>query len=157
AAIEIYRRCGAGERWIERVEAARAATSALPPLRSDSTEQPERALNEGVFRREGDIWTITYEGQTLRLKDFKGLSYIARLLQHPGEEFHAASLVTGVDTANGLEDSDVRTAELGRMTQEQLAERNLRAGAPEDAGEMVDAQAKAAYGRRLERLREELE
>jgi hypothetical protein len=43
------------------------------------------------------------------------------------------------------------------MTREQLAERHLRAGAPEDAGEMIDAEAKAAYGRRLELLREELE
>jgi len=29
--------------------------------------------------------------------------------------------------------------------------------APEDAGELIDAQAKAAYGRPLEKLREELE
>ena len=87
-----------------------------------------------MFRREGDIWTITYEGQTLRLRDFKGLSYIACLLQRPGEEFHAASLVTAVDSTNSSEDSEGR-AELGAMTQEQLAERNLRAGGSEDAGE----------------------
>jgi hypothetical protein len=78
------------------------------------------------------------------------------LLQHPGEEFPAASLVTGVDSANGPEDFEAR-AELGAMTREQLAERNLRAGAPEDAGELLDAQTKAEYGRKLEELREELE
>lgn len=43
------------------------------------------------------------------------------------------------------------------MTPEQLAKHHLRAGAPQDAGEMIDAEAKAAYGRRLELLREELE
>jgi len=43
------------------------------------------------------------------------------------------------------------------MTQEQLAAQNLRAGASEDAGEMLDAQAKAAYRRKLEELHEELE
>jgi hypothetical protein len=102
------------------------------------------------------FWTITYEGQTLRLRDFKGLSYIALLLEHPGEEFHATSLVTGVDSGNGTEDFEAR-AELGAMTREQLAERHLRAGASEDAGEMIDAQAKAAYRRKLEELREELE
>src|SRR5262249_25095206 len=38
-----------------------------------------------------------------------------------------------------------------------LAERHLRAGVSEDAGELLDAQAKAAYRRKLEELREELE
>ena len=33
----------------------------------------------------------------------------------------------------------------------------IRAGAPEDAGEMIDAKAKAAYRGKLEELREELE
>jgi tetratricopeptide (TPR) repeat protein len=156
AAVEIYRRCGAGERWVERVEAVRAPAATLQSLPAEGTGQQKQAQNEGVFQREGDIWTITYEGQTLRLRDFKGLSYIACLLQHPGEEFHAASLATGVDSANSSEDSEARS-ELGAMTREQLAERNLRAGAPEDAGEMLDAQAKAAYRRKLEELREELE
>src|SRR5262249_54469196 len=94
---------------------------------------------------------------TLRLRDFKGLSYIACLLQHPGEEFHAVSLMTGVDSAKRTEESEAARAELSAMTQEQLAEQNLRAGAPEDAGELLDAQAKAAYGHRLEQLSEELE
>src|SRR6516162_4932729 len=74
---------------------------------------------DNVFRREGDIWTITHEGQSLRLRDFKGLRYIAYLLQHPGEQFHAVSLVTGVDSANGAEHSEAR-AEFGAMTREQF-------------------------------------
>jgi tetratricopeptide (TPR) repeat protein len=181
AAIEIYRSRGAGTRFIDYVMVDRMraqgskstdAEVQLPPTDSDHAKAPavtpqlqastsnDRSRGDSevdnLFRREGDIWTITYEGQTLRLRDFKGLSYIACLLQHPGEEFHATSLVTGVDSANGTEDSEAR-AELGAMTREQLAERNLRAGASEDAGEMLDAQAKAAYRRKLEELREELE
>jgi tetratricopeptide (TPR) repeat protein len=134
------------------------APALTPQLQAPTSNDRSRGGSgvDNLFRREGDIWTITYEGQTLRLRDFKGLSYIARLLEHPGEEFHAASLVTGVAVANGPEDSEAR-AELGAMTREQLAERNLRAGAPEDAGEMLDAQAKAEYGRKLEELREELD
>ena len=42
--------------------------------------------------------------------------------------------MTAVDSTNSSEDSEGR-AELGAMTQEQLAERNLRAGGSEDAGE----------------------
>jgi tetratricopeptide (TPR) repeat protein len=185
-AIEIYRSRGAGTRFIEYVMAdkipAQGSTSThaeaqSPPSDSVNSNEPagthqlQAALTgtptsserirgdsdvDNVFHCEGDIWTITYEGQTLRLRDFKGLRYIALLLQHPGDEFHAVSLVSGVDSANGTEDSEAR-AELGALSQEQLAERHLRAGAPEDAGEMIDAEAKAAYGRRLELLREELE
>ncbi|PWT80249.1 MAG: hypothetical protein C5B58_12040 [Acidobacteria bacterium] len=65
--------------------------------------------------------------------------------------------MTIVDSANGTEDSEARSAELGRMTHEQLTERNLRAGKPENADAMIDAQTKAEYRRKLEELREELE
>jgi hypothetical protein len=39
---------------------------------------------EHVFRREGEYWTIAYEGQVIRLHDTKGLRYLARLLRQPG-------------------------------------------------------------------------
>jgi hypothetical protein len=34
-----------------------------------------------VFRRDQDIWTLTFNGQTLRLRNCKGLPYIAELLK----------------------------------------------------------------------------
>src|SRR5262249_19584288 len=70
-----------------------------PALEPSSDRSGGDAAIQNVFRREGDIWTITYEGQTLRLRDLKGLSYISRLLQNPGEEFHVLSLVTEIDAA----------------------------------------------------------
>jgi hypothetical protein len=39
---------------------------------------------EHVFRREGEYWTIAYEGQVIRLHDANGLRYLARLLRQPG-------------------------------------------------------------------------
>ncbi len=80
-----------------------------------------------VFRREGDTWHIACDGRTFRLKDVKGLRYLAELLHHPGREFAAIDLSGGAATDSG------------------------------DAGPMLDAQAKAEYRRRLEDLREELE
>ena len=52
-----------------------------------------------VFRREeGDYWSISFEEHTLTLRDLKGLHYLARLLAHPGREFHVLDLVaSGVD------------------------------------------------------------
>ncbi len=40
------------------------------------------------FRREGDYWTVTFEGHTVRVRDLKGMRYLARLLADPGREFH---------------------------------------------------------------------
>jgi non-specific serine/threonine protein kinase len=61
-----------------------------------------------------------------------------------------------LDSPIAIDASKAQT-ELGDMTHEQLEELNLRAGISEDAGEMLDADAKAAYGRRLQELREEME
>src|SRR5258708_5293058 len=149
AAIEIYRRCGAGERWVERVEADKPPR--IAPLRS-RTEKGEDAAgvrNEAVFWREGDYWTVTYKGETWRLKGAKGFHYIAYLLGHPREEIRALDLAAGIgaageqalDTvsAEDLARTDVLTADLGH------------------AGEMLDAQAKADSRRRLIELDDELE
>ena len=46
-----------------------------------------------VFRREGDYWSVTFEGRTVRLRDLKGMHYLARLLADPGREFHVLDLV----------------------------------------------------------------
>jgi hypothetical protein len=45
-----------------------------------------------VFRREGEYWSIAFDGQAFRLKDTKGLHYPAHLLRHPGRELHALDL-----------------------------------------------------------------
>jgi len=145
AAIEIYRRCGAGERWVQRVEADRPSS----PLQADRGEHPADAQSQAVFQIEGDYWTITYDGKTARLKDAKGFHYIAHLLGHPGQEIRALELVTRIG-GGGEEASDKAGAE-------DLARSDKVAGDLGHAGEMLDAQAKAAYQRRLTELEDELE
>jgi tetratricopeptide (TPR) repeat protein len=92
----------------------------------------------GIFARSGDIWTVSYSGKTFSLKDAKGLGYIQRLLQHPGEEFHALDLLSGPAAVMNTEG----VVSIPR---------------PGDAGEMLDARTKQDYRRRLLELREELE
>ena len=46
-----------------------------------------------VLRREGDYWSLSFEDHTVALRDLKGLHYLARLLAHPGREFHVLDLV----------------------------------------------------------------
>src|SRR5271163_3215949 len=76
---------------------ARETVSTRSP--AAGTEQPVagvRAAEKGVFRNEGEYWTVGYGGKAFRLKDTKGLGYLAHLLRHPGTEFHVLDLVGGI-------------------------------------------------------------
>src|ERR1700731_465666 len=54
------------------------------------------AVQTGVFRKEGEYWTVGHGGKTFRLKDSKGLGDPAHLLRHPGVEFHVLDLAGGI-------------------------------------------------------------
>jgi len=95
-----------------------------------------------VFRCEGEYWTLAHQRAVCRVRDTKGLHHIAHLLSHTSQEFHACELVVEAVAAAGRSrqaGDDVRVTDLG------------------DAWTVLDATAKAAYKRRLEELREELE
>jgi len=59
-----------------------------------------RAANQGVpsgvLSKEGEYWAVGYGGKTFRLKDTKGLGYLAHLIRHPVNEFHVLDLVGGI-------------------------------------------------------------
>jgi tetratricopeptide (TPR) repeat protein len=138
AAIDIYRRSGAGERWIER------ASTAIPRGR---VARPWNSV--ASFRREGDYWTLSFGGNLFRLKHSKGLDYIAHLLRRPGTELTAVELANLVDRA-WISPTDDKTAD---PSQSGL---DLRSDLG-DAGALLDERAKEDYRRRLRELREELE
>jgi hypothetical protein len=71
-----------------------------------------QARTENLFRKEGDYWTLAYEGTVLRLRDSKGMSALAFLLARPRERV-AAALVLGAD---GAEHETAATAEQSRVT-----------------------------------------
>ena len=49
--------------------------------------------NPNAFRQDGDYWSISFQEHTFTLRDLKGLHHLARLLAHPGREFHVLDLV----------------------------------------------------------------
>ena len=51
------------------------------------------AATDNLFRRDEDYWTLVFEGRTCRLKDAKGLRYLALLIHAPNRHFHVAELV----------------------------------------------------------------
>jgi CheY-like chemotaxis protein len=85
-----------------------------------------------LFRPEGEFWTVAFEGEAFRLRETKGLSYIAALLREPGRELHALDLLAAQPT----EDEPRPPGS--------------------DAGPILDTQAKAQYRARLEELADEL-
>ena len=46
-----------------------------------------------VLRLEGDHWAVTFAGQTVHLRDTRGLRYLAALIDRPGEPLHVLDLV----------------------------------------------------------------
>ncbi|MCA1831385.1 MAG: AAA family ATPase [Actinomycetota bacterium] len=93
-----------------------------------------------VFRREGDYWTISYDGSVFRMKDAKGLRYLAALLASPGREFHVADLATepAPGSKERFEPGDGAHADFG------------------DAGDVIDPEARTVYERRVKELRAEI-
>jgi hypothetical protein len=51
--------------------------------------QTEPAAEASLFRREGDYWSVVFEGRTVRVRDLKGIRYLAQPLAAPDREFPA--------------------------------------------------------------------
>ncbi len=137
AAIEIYRRHEAGQRWIDRIEAARKSGSA-----DTSKESLSATSSDATFRREGEFWKTAYEGGSANVRERGGMRFIALLLARPGENISAVEMFTAIAAGDG--------AGLG---QDGLS----MAGDLGDAGEKFDARALHDYRRRIAELDSEID
>jgi hypothetical protein len=117
--------------------------------------QSSSSPGQAFLGKEGEYWRLGYGGKAVRLKDTKGLGYLAHLLRHPATEFHALDLMGGIGGEREDETSD--SAHRLPRGEEDLDKAGIHIASLGDAGEMLDEQAKAAYRRRLSELREELE
>jgi hypothetical protein len=122
--------------------------AAPPPSQSGSRSNPQ--AKSAVFACNGEYWTIGYGDLTFSLRDVKGLSYVKRLLQHPGQEFHVLDLLTGPGALFADDTSSSDKASVLRRS-------DVKIGGLGDSGEMLDAQAKREYQRKLRDLAEDLE
>ena len=98
-----------------------------------------------VCRREGEYWSIAFAGQGFRLKDVRGLHYLAYLLRNPGREFHVLDLAAA---GQGVQAGGPRTSP--------ARDDDLHPARLSDTGPVLDEQAKTAYRERLRELEEEL-
>jgi hypothetical protein len=130
-------------------DAALAAVAALRRLADliEDAAAPEASGN--LFRREGQYWKVCFEGSVARLADAKGLRLLARLLADPGREFHAVDLEAASSQTQRPASTGARAA-AGWGELQVLPDLG-------DAGELLDATAKAAYKARLDELQAELD
>ena len=93
-----------------------------------------------VFQREGDYWTVSWQGKTVRLKDTKGFHYVAYLLTNAGRPVPAYELAALGMTAQ-VEHSAILDSTVTSLG---------------DAGRVIDRAARESYKRRIDELRSEL-
>ena len=79
----------------------------MPPMPPAREVRAGSTATEHRFCCEGDYWSIAFDGRTSRLRDAKGLRYLARLLAHPGREIHALDLVIEEQRATPAHERDV--------------------------------------------------
>jgi hypothetical protein len=147
AARSVFERIGAAGQAAEAARAAGGVGSSDVPR----DERKRRAVvgtgrhadEENVFRREGDYWLVTFQGHTTRLRDLKGLRYLAHLLGEPGRDVHVLEMIAG-EQGGSIDAADSGTA-------------GLRISSGSDAGALLDARAKEAYRRRLGEIDEDIE
>ena len=121
---------------------APVATTPAPPV----TAPVAPPVEERAFVRVGDYWSVTFSGRTTNVKDSKGMRYLHALLRQPGVDLHVTELAH-VPVAGDRPAVNAAAA----------AQAGLHVSGTSDAGPVLDAQAKAAYRRRIEDLQEELE
>ncbi len=100
------------------------------------------SIESATFRREGEYWTLEFGADTFRVRDAKGMRHLARLLESPGRDVHALELArfeAPVTEQRGVVDPSMTDV-----------------GGSDDAGPLLDAEAKAAYRERLRDLQQEL-
>ena len=120
-----------------------AGPAAAPPVHTDPADE-QQVNSTNVFRREGDYWSLIFDGHTVRVRDLKGMRYLARLLADPGREHHVLDLAAA-GTGGG-----------GGQADTSLAADRLRPTLG-DAGEVLDTRAKDAYRRRLAEIDDDID
>jgi tetratricopeptide (TPR) repeat protein len=98
-----------------------------------------------MCRREGEYWSIAFAGQAFRLKDVRGLHYLAHLLRNPAREFHVLDLAAA---GHGVP--------AGGPRMRPARDDDLHHARPSGIGPILDEQAKTAYRARLRDLEEDL-
>ena len=128
---------------LAEVEKAGEDATAPPAVEITPATYPKETA---TFRREGDVWTLSWGKDTVHIHHMKGMQAIAHLLGRPERAIHIVELAEILD-GNGFDSNSTRRDARPRITSIAAA----------DAGPVLDGEAKQAYRTRLRDLGLELE
>jgi len=133
---------------VERIRHLRSAAAELGAGRPPEPQRvPVDDTEEARLVAEGDTWLASFAGRQARIRDAKGIHYIALLLRDAHRSIHVSELVGSDRAMTALPAGAVSTRETaGMQTVPGLG----------DAGEALDPQAKREYATRLRELDEEI-
>lgn len=116
-----------------------AARLASPDDAAPDPPAPRPSAATGRFIREGQVWVIGFADRTVRLRDTKGLRYLAVLLARPWHDVHVMELTSALAGAPVEGGAGLAVTRGG------------------DAGELLDDQARRAYRRRIVELQDDID
>ena len=117
----------------------------FPVLRHGATPDAVRRLaidSANVLRRDGEYWTVAYDGLVVTLRDTKGMRDIARLLVSPHRELHVMDLAA----PDGVQEVSRREVLEAGLSIERSADEMV-----------IDEAARADYKRRIAELEQEID
>jgi hypothetical protein len=127
---------------------SRADLAGRMPYARTSGGARKSPATSAVFRRDGDFWSVGYGHAAFRVRDGRGMRYIAALVYSPGREVHVIDLVASV---NGAHDppppTDIRA----------WAGNGVSVRREAHSGPCLDPQARSEYRQRIAALHPELE
>lgn len=110
------------------------------------------SIEKNKFYKEGDFWSISYAGETIKLKDTVGLNYIYHLISNPNKGIYSSNLIRIVQVIPIESNS-----EHSNMSLAQLTEYNLYPSEQKDVGDLIDVDAIEEYKKRLYEIKEDKE
>ncbi|MBX3024058.1 AAA family ATPase [bacterium] len=141
--------------------AARTAAAipvSAPGSAATEAEDVTATSDRPTFRRDGDFWTLTYRGTLSRVRNSKGLHYLAMLLREPGREWHVTDFVA--QAALAANDRAAEGLHASRLDSQAVADAraitDYRRRLVEAEAELAEADACHDLGRK-ERLQQEIE
>lgn len=126
-------------------------SDSLVSVKHQQSQEKSMKQESNVFRREGSVWLLSYKGITCRLKDMKGLHYIAFLLRYPEKDISALQMTSVVGKSRRA------SLEYATSGQQGLMSEDMYVGGISGIGSALDQQALGEYQQSLRELKEELE
>lgn len=92
------------------------STSLVRLAIGESPHLPELPFDGNFFRREGELWTVSFDGVRVTLPRKKGMDYLGALVTRPGQSLEARLLEAEFSSENAAASHRGRTNEKARQS-----------------------------------------